>query len=233
VKTTPLPEVIGANARAIRTDANATLEQLSVKLRPYGLTWSTGRVGDFESGRVAATVATSIAVALGLGDLTGRPIALADLVRHDGLIELNDALTLHGENLAGFLASQPVQLQPVDLTESAKLANIDAHLKAGPTQVDTFHKLNALAGQHGRFDDVLQERAANAVGTAESRAATDLGIDVWLLAGASAILWGRTFSEERDERAGADANAQRRGQVTRQLKAELQDALKGLEHGNN
>ena len=34
-----------------------------------------------------------------------------------------------------------------------------------------------------------------------------------------------TFSNERDRRAGPDANRQKRGQVTRQLKAELQKAI--------
>jgi hypothetical protein len=42
--------------------------------------------------------------------------------------------------------------------------------------------------------------------------------------------WKRTFVAERDRRAGPDANAQRRGQVSRQLKAELKEALP---NGNN
>jgi hypothetical protein len=40
-----------------------------------------------------------------------------------------------------------------------------------------------------------------------------------------AELWGRTFVAERDRRAGPDVNAQRRGRISRQLKAELQKAL--------
>lgn len=38
-----------------------------------------------------------------------------------------------------------------------------------------------------------------------------------------AKLWGRTFNAERDDRAGPDPNAQRRGQISRKLKAELAD----------
>jgi hypothetical protein len=37
--------------------------------------------------------------------------------------------------------------------------------------------------------------------------------------------WRRTFVAERDKRAGADANAQRRGHVSRELKAELRKVL--------
>lgn len=37
-------------------------------------------------------------------------------------------------------------------------------------------------------------------------------------------LWGRSFHDEREYRAGLDANAQRRGQISRDLKAELRVA---------
>jgi hypothetical protein len=57
----------------------------------------------------------------------------------------------------------------------------------------------------------------------------NIGVDRFLAA-AMAALWGRTFSAERDNRAGPDANAQRRGQVSRQLKAELQQVIR---HGND
>ena len=42
---------------------------------------------------------------------------------------------------------------------------------------------------------------------------------------AMAKLWKRTFVAERDRRAGPDANAQRKGQISRQLKAQLEKAL--------
>jgi hypothetical protein len=46
------------------------------------------------------------------------------------------------------------------------------------------------------------------------------------LAATSFRLWdGRTFAEERHHRAGSDANAQKRGRVTRELRAELEEAL--------
>jgi hypothetical protein len=38
-------------------------------------------------------------------------------------------------------------------------------------------------------------------------------------------VWGRTFSEERDRRAGGEANAQKRGRVTREMKAELEQVI--------
>jgi hypothetical protein len=38
-------------------------------------------------------------------------------------------------------------------------------------------------------------------------------------------LWHSTFSDERDQRAGPDANQQKRGRISRELRAELEKAL--------
>jgi hypothetical protein len=53
----------------------------------------------------------------------------------------------------------------------------------------------------------------------QTKAAAPLG------AAAMAALWGRTFTAERDHRAEPDAKAQRRGQISRQLKADLQEVI--------
>jgi hypothetical protein len=52
-----------------------------------------------------------------------------------------------------------------------------------------------------------------------------IGVDSHVGSAAMAELWGRSFSSERDHRAGTDANAQKRGQISRRLKAELQKAI--------
>jgi hypothetical protein len=62
-------------------------------------------------------------------------------------------------------------------------------------------------------------------GLTEERVAAGLGISTETLCDTSLRLWKTTFSAERDRIAGPDANAQRKGQVTRQLKAELQKAI--------
>jgi hypothetical protein len=64
-------------------------------------------------------------------------------------------------------------------------------------------------------------------GLAEDRLAKRLNITRKQLAETSWRLWQRSFSEERDRRSGADANAQRRGQVSRSLQAEIEEQLHG------
>ena len=57
------------------------------------------------------------------------------------------------------------------------------------------------------------------------RMCKNIGVDEFLGAAAMAALWGSTFTAERDHRAGPKANAQRRGQISRQLKEELQGII--------
>jgi hypothetical protein len=58
-----------------------------------------------------------------------------------------------------------------------------------------------------------------------SHVVRSLGVDQYLGAAAMAALWRRTFTVERDHRAGPGSNAQRRGQISRHVKAELQEVI--------
>lgn len=59
----------------------------------------------------------------------------------------------------------------------------------------------------------------------DMRMCKSIGVDLGTGAAAMDKLWGRPFSAERDSRAEPDANAQRKGQISRQLKAELQKVV--------
>lgn len=60
----------------------------------------------------------------------------------------------------------------------------------------------------------------------DARICKSLGISRELGVAAMALLWKKTLVAERDRLAGPGANAQRRGQISRQLKAELQKAVR-------
>jgi transcriptional regulator with XRE-family HTH domain len=76
--------------------------------------------------------------------------------------------------------------------------------------------------------------ATTASGATEERTRKALGISRMELADwAAAQGWKRTFSQERDHRAGEGANAQKRGQVTRQMRKELQAAIEAANHGDD
>jgi len=82
-------------------------------------------------------------------------------------------------------------------------------------------------------DPMILVRVYRSAGATEERIRKSLGISAMLLARATASLWKRTFSQERDRRAGAGANAQKRGQITRQMRAELDAAIEAAKHGDD
>lgn len=190
-------EVAGENARKLRLGAGLTLDLLAQAAQLYGLPWTTGRVGDFESGRAAPSLPTLYAVALALQQATGQPVTLADLFAGEGPVQINDKLFI-------------------------ELSELRAALSGGPVtgRVIPSGMLSATVGwaMVGVFSE------------ADTRMCKSLGITRERGIEAMAKLWGRPFSVERDSRAEPGANAQRRGQISRQLKAELQKVINDGHH---
>jgi hypothetical protein len=195
--------VIGANARRLRLGVKPqiTLEEFAHAARLYGLPWTTGRVGDFEAGRVAPSVPTLYAVALALQHVTGQQVTLADLFAGSGDVQLNDKLTVDVSALANAMTGRAV------IATAAQQVLFDLE-RAVPRR-----KLASLLAVECRDSDT---RMLRSMGVTPERGTA-----------AMAKLWGRTFSAERDRRAGPDANAQRKGQVSRQLRDELLNEIEG------
>jgi transcriptional regulator with XRE-family HTH domain len=204
--------VVGANCRRIRTGIGITQDDLALYARDLGLRWTASKVGDFESGRYAPAFATVLVVLLALnlaaedappddGEATGE-LTLADLLVGNGLIALTDALDVPGDQLAGVCQGQAFQA-PKRHRGFVRGTWRDAQTLVEPDAQE------------------MEQRS----GLTEYRLAQRLGISPGFLAAKSFNLWGRTFSEERDRRAGPKANQQKRGRVSRELRAELEIAL--------
>lgn len=217
------------NARAHRLRHEAKLDDVARSARNYGLRWNTGRVGDLESGRIPATLPTLIALAQALGDATGEPISIADLAWFDGWVEVNPALVVRGDALASALKGQPVSLKAKDV--------LGAPERLGTAASQAFEQLAADCAQLGDIGGDLPvievQRVMNDAGVTEQRIAKELEISPYSLAVLSLKLWGSSFSAARDRQAGTNANAQRRGQVTRQMKQGLRRALEELSDGDD
>lgn len=195
--TTPdLAKHIGRNARKLRLDAGATLDQIALAARFYGLSWNSGNVGHLESGRGAPRLDTLYAVALALRDVIGRPVTLADLLAGDDPIQINDDLAVPASAVRAAVSGQPVTGETEKLRRLGTVMEKATRKALAAALLDEFREADA--------------RACRDIGVTRERGATMM-----------ARLWGRTFTEERDGRAGPDANAQRRGQISRALKTEL------------
>jgi DNA-binding transcriptional regulator YiaG len=197
----PLAVVVGWNCRRIRTAADVSKNELAKYARSVGLRWTTSKVGDFETGRSAPTFSTVLAVPLALSRATGRNVTLADLVATpDGVaVVVTDKLVRIGAKVAAVTRGKPWPASDDEDMFASLLTDIDARLSIAD----------------------IRRRS----GLDEERLAKRLGIDADLLAAESLRLWRRAFSDERDRRAGPDANAQKRGRVSRLLQAELEEAL--------
>lgn len=205
-------EVAGGEARKLRQGAGKSLEDVARAVRSYGLPWSTGRVGDFESGRAGPDIRTLLVVAAALGNVIGSPVELADLFAGSGDVAITDAVTVKRAALRAMLGSQPVKLPTPKDVEVLTLAVKVPRTRKQPEWVS------------GVDNDVLH-RVLGELRESDVRMCQRVGVEPYWGAAAMAKVWGRTFVAERDQRAGPGANAQRRGQVSRQLKAELQELI--------
>jgi hypothetical protein len=214
--TVDLPAIVGRNAKMLR--GAATLDDVAKAARRYGLkNWGTGRVSDLEHGRVSPTVQTLVALALALAEVRGDTLTLGDLVNSDERIALTGDLTVTNTELQGFLAGGVVSLDERYLSEivdSAKGAFSPEVRQGWPPRLD-------------RVRVGLMRQVNRDYGEPETLLARDLGLDRQRLVAEMAALWAKSYGAERNLRAGPAANAQKKGRVARELKAELKAVLDG------
>ena len=205
-----LAQVVGGNARRLR--GKATTDAVAQAARRYGLTWDSSRVSFLERGKVSPTVPTLIAVTLALADVTGTPVTLDDLTASNGPIVLTDVVTVTAGELRRLLRGERVAIPGLSRAEPVTAVYNMRH--GWPARLNTV-----------KMGDM--RKMAHDYGLAEERLARDLRVDQLRLCAEMAALWGRSYSVERDARAGAGASAQKRGRVSRELKAELRAVIDG------
>jgi transcriptional regulator with XRE-family HTH domain len=210
--TVDLAAVMGRNARELRGDAN--LNDVAKVARACGLNWGTGRVSDLEHGKVSPTLPTLVALALIFSELLGRPVTLADLVRADENIAVTTRISVTGDELRGYLSGDAVTAAAQYRREVSAASQSDDYRKNWPTRLRSVPKGATM-------------RMLGQIGEPEERLARELGIDRTRLAAEMLARWKKSFSAERDQRAGPEANAQKKGRVARALKADLKAVLDG------
>ena len=195
-----------------------TQDELARCARSIGLDWTETRVGHFEAGRSVPTFATVFAVTAALqwaldGATNGEAtwaVTLAELVEGEGWVALTDGLSVPAQELASVCRGQAWAFD----------------------RSEVFWRSDQWRGSLGLYRDMFGEQAISGPerlqmrsGLTEDRLTKSLGIHPDDLADVSFRLWQKTFSEERDERAGPEANQQKRGRVSRELRAELEKEL--------
>jgi transcriptional regulator with XRE-family HTH domain len=197
---TSVAKVVGKNAQEIRRNRGVTLDRLAAAMKLCGLRWSTGRIGSFESGHVPARIETLYTVALALGQATGRSVKVKDLLAGSDDVVINDKLSIGLSDLRDAVSGRPVTAGETEMTR----------------------KLTAPGPPDMR---AIAEIAVDEFREADVRVCKKLGVTPQQGALAMGTLWARTFSAERDLQARPDDNAQRRGQISRELQKQLAEEL--------
>lgn len=244
--------VIGRNFARLRAATGMTREQFAGYARDFGLRWTASKVADFERGRREVYLTTFLAAGWALshaladaaarGAEVGAPLQLADLLESDGNVTLVGAFPRPlASVVAAVCRGEPWPVLPEDALGPDEAAAERAHDRMVSTTAGDIRRgaernpwvktiLDGWPDNGAPFPITFGRDAEDSMlrrsGLAEDRAATALGVSREQLSELSFLLWhGRTFSEERDRRAGADANPQKRGRVARELRAELAEAL--------
>lgn len=217
-----LRSVVGQGVRRLRTAAGLTPDDVAREARRHGLVWTYSKVYALERGDKAVSAPELLVLAQVMTDACGRPVRLAELIEGDGDVALTPELIVTREWVRRMLSGgQPEPIEPYDEATPGELPRAVAK---------AWRRREKLYG--GKFSSRDLVRIESAGGLAEERAARTLHITAGELAALSARLWRRTLTEERDNRAGADAGAQKRGRITRELLDELRARLAEVDgHG--
>jgi hypothetical protein len=218
-----MAEVAGRNARELRLIAGVKLEEFAATARHYGLKWTSGRVGDFEAGRTAPTLPTLIVVAAALSELLGREVEPGELFAGKGRVTVNDRLSLDLGAVRSVFG-EGAGVTALDVT--AVRDKVKRSIPEWEERQKGWSKpLRAVPP--GKIRRVYREMSDS-----DLRMCRNIGVDRYLGAAAMARLWSKTFVARRDELAelaGPNVNAQKLGQISRQLKAELVSIIQGKE----
>ena len=160
--------------------------------------------------------------AAALGKAIGRPVTLVELVTVKGQVHIDDRLSLDKSALRAALSGGGLEVPAIRL----RRATIRVAQEVLAKNTSTTHWPKRLRG----VKPDLRLKVLRDFSESDVRMCKNIGVDQVLGAAAMAALWRRTFTAERDHRAGPQSNAQRRGQISRQLKAELQEVIND---GNN
>jgi transcriptional regulator with XRE-family HTH domain len=213
--------VVGANVKEARKDSGLTLDDISQALKTHlGVKWSTGKLGDIESGRFSPRMETILLLALALSIAGGGVVSPRQLMDSGGPVELTRDICLTPKGYARLLDGEADSLTVGMIVGGREeMANI----------VKGFTDQLARAG---RYKDQMTygevRRADDEFALADERAAKRLGLERFEFIAACFHLWGRLLSAETQHRSPEGATPQKRGRITRELLAELREYVSSV-----
>jgi transcriptional regulator with XRE-family HTH domain len=219
-----LDAVIGANLKAWREEKGLRQDDVAKRIRDEGLDWTRAVISSIEAGRRSLNTHEAVLLAFVMRR------SFSDLLVGEEKVRLNSR---SGAQLSAIRAAfdgnfGDVLLETLDTpgTRASKALN------ARPIDQTESKRQRKLLGDKPFLLSVAAEKAAG--NEAEQRTARKLGEDPVTLSHAAFSLWGRSLTEERDDRTTAAITPGAlprsiqaiRGRITRQLVTDLANRLK-------
>lgn len=212
--------------KRLRAEQGLTTTQVADAMRAQGMPWTAGRVSKLENGTVTLTPDVLYVVTGVLSSLLKRDVTVADLVPEGVPLRLTPDLVVSGAQLAEAFRGAPVRLpsRAADLDALVKAADMTARARAADPRVPWSASEEMELFEAGR----VLTRTVDSLSRAD-RVVLDAVTPDDTVGGLVAALrvWGATPLVERDRRAPDGANAQKLGRITRELIAELSEAVQG------
>lgn len=216
--------VIGRNLAELRQSHGLSQDDVAGAARLFGLRWNSARISRMERGDGAVTVETLLSLCVVMSEATDSPVGMPDLLATTDAIQISPDATVPARNVSMIVSTDPDYWAPEDEPsppEAPMSASRPSDIQAiwaayerivspGPMNLAT---LNPIVNAR-RAWSLTDERNARKLGL------SDEDFLVWCFR-----LWGQLMSAETEARAPEGATAQKRGRITRELLAELQDAM--------
>jgi len=235
----PLRAVLGERVKALREAEGKRQDDLSAAARALGLAWPRSKIGALERGEKAISAEELMLLPAILGRALERQVTFAEIFDADDKVALSRSVWVEAHGAAGLLASEdPDQLLrrisgPKTPTQERQYVDAVVEGLRSRKRYDELGLDSHLANRRST-ELVAVEQAS---GDAEAAVARKLGEPAQILVFLSVLLWGKSLSQERDERAARelrpDASPRtvqaKRGQATRQLVKELREFIASAE----
>lgn len=229
-------EAVGAFLRDYRKEHGYTLEQIATASQRYGSGWSAATVANIEHGKSRADALPNLLILVQtLSDLDGADdftaLTIGSVFSHwennyddDIKIDITDTVTVDGDTLGDWLDSGAVNLNAKPVNDSVPYGDDGRPLGPSPhgRQLRRVMELKDMDDEAIKRID-RQVDSDYPFSASEVRAAGRLGITPYMFHELCLVAYGHGMDEEnRIRNWQADATPQKRGRVTRQIVAELQ-----------
>lgn len=193
------------------------MADLAVVASKYGEVWDAGSIGKIEAGKYKATIQLLGILSIALSELNHRSVRISEFLQSKQAINVNKSVVALPDELLDFLADRSKFVGRTLVAPTTDFeATIEEEFRNHPEPIDVEPASEVYrALTHG-----------------DRRIAREVSLSAEAFAVWCSLLWKRTFTTERDERAGSDASAQKRGRISRELKQELLDFMNRFGHGD-